>query len=126
VLQRLHVLTKDVESDREGAQAKTTALVLQKFEYCDGLLKIVHVESQQEAQEALMSRKERRRLRKLDERTGYRLLIVDEAHHLYRDDELRKTVEAHTGSTTRRILLSDVSQSAEAHIHYPDGMIATG
>ena len=95
VLQRLHMLTEDGESKTTGS------LVLQKFEIRDGLLELVRMDRAAK---------------------DYTLLIVDEAHHLYPDVELRKIVEAHTGSRTRRVFLSDVSQWTTADVGYPSGM----
>jgi hypothetical protein len=87
----------------EDGESKTTgSLVLQKFKITpDGLLELVHMDRAAE---------------------DYTLLIVDEAHHLYPDVELRKIVEAHTGSSTRRVFLSDVSQWTTADVGYPSGM----
>ena len=41
------------------------------------------------------------------------LVVVDEAHRIYPEPTLRSHVEAHVHYTTRRILLSDPSQSSE-------------
>jgi hypothetical protein len=50
---------------------------------------------------------------------AYRLVVVDEAHHVYGDDALRAAVEALVAPTTRRLLLSDVSQCRSRHVFYP-------
>jgi hypothetical protein len=102
VLRRLYVLSEDGQSD--GSNPGTT-LVLQQFHYNNNKqqLEIIPVDSSKSAVE-------------------YSLLIVDEAHHLYRHKEYRETVEAHTGPSTRRILLSDVSQWTGAEPEYPKDM----
>ena len=57
-------------------------------------------------------------------RDGYALVVVDESHHLYRQSQLRALVENHvTRSVTRRLLLSDVSQSLGRDIPFPEGMV---
>ena len=53
----------------------------------------------------------------------YSLLVVDEAHHLYRDDQMRVAIEDFvTPEATRRLLLSDISQSTLYAIPYPKNM----
>eukprot|EP00966_Prymnesium_polylepis_P038646 897100-Prymnesium_polylepis.1 len=52
----------------------------------------------------------------------YLLVVVDEAHHLYGQPAMRATVESHVKAGTRRLLLSDISQSLGLHIQYPDGL----
>ena len=54
----------------------------------------------------------------------YELVVVDEAHHIYRDARFRKRVEDFIGDKTRLWLLSDISQSRDKGIEYPsDDMI---
>ena len=54
----------------------------------------------------------------------YDLVIVDEAHHIYRHPEkvaeIAKYVAA--GGKTRRVLLSDVSQATDEGLGYPDDL----
>ena len=50
------------------------------------------------------------------------LVCVDEAHHIYRDVELRRAVEKRVGEASRRVLLSDISQSRGRDLPYPEGM----
>ena len=51
----------------------------------------------------------------------YSLLVVDEAHHIYKDHGLRDAVEKHVPEGCRRMLLSDISQSSGRDIAYPAG-----
>mmetsp|Transcript_39584 Transcript_39584/g.93243 ORF Transcript_39584/g.93243 Transcript_39584/m.93243 type:complete len:1576 (-) Transcript_39584:125-4852(-) len=52
----------------------------------------------------------------------YSLVAVDEAHHVYADPTLARQVEAFvTPQCTRRLLLSDLSQSLGRDLPYPDG-----
>ena len=53
---------------------------------------------------------------------GFDLVVVDEAHHLYRDDKLRALVERQIGASARRLILSDLSQSDGRLISYPSPM----
>jgi serine/threonine protein kinase/tetratricopeptide (TPR) repeat protein len=110
VLQRLHVLTctEDDQSTalpKKGPAAFEDAMVLQ-FKCCDGLLKTFRVDN---------------------DTLEYSLLIVDEAHHIYCDTSatsLRHSIERYTCANTRRVLLSDVSQSTQAEMEYPLGRMA--
>eukprot|EP00927_Polykrikos_kofoidii_P057530 TRINITY_DN5166_c0_g3_i1.p1 TRINITY_DN5166_c0_g3~~TRINITY_DN5166_c0_g3_i1.p1 ORF type:complete len:1629 (-),score=297.62 TRINITY_DN5166_c0_g3_i1:33-4919(-) len=59
----------------------------------------------------------------------YALVVVDEAHHVYSSDDARRCIEAYIargdddgGRMTRRLLLSDLSQSLGRRIAYPDGL----
>ena len=56
--------------------------------------------------------------------SGYDMVIVDEAHHVYRDERFRGRAESYVreGTATRRWLLSDISQSRGKDIEYPGGM----
>ena len=50
----------------------------------------------------------------------YALVVVDEAHHLYRDPHCRKLIETYADHpSTHRMLLSDVSQSHGRKIDWP-------
>ena len=50
----------------------------------------------------------------------FRMVVVDEGHHIYKNAALRETVESYvTPSCTRRIVLADVSQSLGQDIAYP-------
>ena len=51
----------------------------------------------------------------------YSLVVVDEAHHIYKDRGLRDAVEKHVPKGCRRMLLSDISQSSGREIAYPTG-----
>ena len=42
---------------------------------------------------------------------NFALVVVDESHHIYSDKQLRGQVEAYVQGETRRMLISDVSQS---------------
>ena len=54
-----------------------------------------------------------------DATASFSLIVVDEAHHVYANDERRKSVESCVApQTTRRVLLSDASQGASA-VAYP-------
>lgn len=53
---------------------------------------------------------------------GYAMVIIDEAHHVYSRPAARSAVEALVTSGTRRMLLSDVSQSHGRGIDYPPGL----
>jgi hypothetical protein len=58
-----------------------------------------------------------------NEGVPYSLVVVDEAHHLYRDDRARHTIESFvTPGASKRMLLSDISQSTQYDIPYPQGM----
>jgi hypothetical protein len=121
VLQRLHVLTEDDQSSTPGS------LVLQKFENRDGSLEIVRVDRQLYSPlpnwiSTSAPLPNSFTIQEGGKPADYSLLIVDEAHHLYRDNMLRHIVEAHTGRTTRRILLSDVSQWSTAELDFPKCM----
>eukprot|EP01043_Picozoa_sp_COSAG02_P002431 COSAG02_NODE_56_length_43700_cov_33.650765_2_plen_1893_part_00 len=50
----------------------------------------------------------------------YSLVVIDEAHHIFRDDRLRTTVESY--SAARYMLLSDVSQSLHDGVPFPDDL----
>ena len=50
------------------------------------------------------------------------VVVVDEAHHVYKDGHLRDLVEQHVKPGARRLLLSDLSQSYGRKIRYPDGL----
>ena len=52
---------------------------------------------------------------------AFALVVADEAHHIYGQQELRELVEGHVGPSTRRLLLADVSQSRGDSIAYPEG-----
>mgnify|MGYP002842149285 CR=1 FL=1 len=54
----------------------------------------------------------------LAENPGFDLVVVDEAHHLYRDEGSRALVEKQVGNA-RRLILSDLSQSDGRDIPYP-------
>ena len=41
----------------------------------------------------------------------YQMVVVDESHHIYRDEALRLVVERHVGPGSQRLIISDVSQS---------------
>jgi hypothetical protein len=103
VLKRLYVLTEDGTSESSNPGS---SLVLQQFKYNarKQQLEMFNVNG-----EAAMD-------------YSYSLLVVDEAHHLYRHNGHREVVEAHTGPSTRRILLSDVSQWTGDELEYPVGM----
>ena len=49
----------------------------------------------------------------------FRMVVVDEGHHIYNNAALRETVESHVAPSTRRIVLADVSQSLGQDIAYP-------
>lgn len=52
----------------------------------------------------------------------YSLVVVDEAHHIYKNRGLRDAVEKHVPASCRRMLLSDISQqSSGTDIVYPPG-----
>ena len=54
---------------------------------------------------------------------SYNLVVVDEAHHIYSNTTHRAAIESHvSGAGSRRLLLSDVSQSLGEKIDYPTGM----
>eukprot|EP01047_Picozoa_sp_COSAG01_P026786 COSAG01_NODE_1738_length_9362_cov_3.455468_4_plen_762_part_00 len=48
----------------------------------------------------------------------YGLVVIDEAHHIYRDEALRSSVTKYT-QDTRLMLLSDVSQSRRSDVQFP-------
>ena len=50
---------------------------------------------------------------------GFDLVVVDEAHHLYRDDKLRSLLERQIRASARRVILSDLSQSDGRLVSYP-------
>ena len=62
-----------------------------------------------------------------------KLIVVDEAHHLYADDHLRTAVDqlvapppgadASQGTVPQLLLLSDLSQSQGTKIAYPTGLV---
>ena len=54
----------------------------------------------------------------------YSLVVVDEAHHIYKDRGMRDAVEKHVPASCRRMLLSDISQSSGSgrDIDYPKGL----
>jgi len=53
----------------------------------------------------------------------YDLVVIDEAHHVFRDDALREAVMPYLASSnTRCMLLSDVSQSLRNDIKFPEGL----
>ena len=56
----------------------------------------------------------------VEKRSDYALIVVDEAHHIFRDEQLRATIEGYAG--TRRMLLSDVSQGLHDGVPFPDGL----
>ena len=49
----------------------------------------------------------------------FRMVVVDEGHHIYNNASMRETVESHMAPSTRRIVLADVSQSLGQDIAYP-------
>ena len=51
----------------------------------------------------------------------YSLVVVDEAHHIYKDRGMRDAVEIHVPAGCWRMLLSDISQSSGRDIVYPPG-----
>jgi ribosomal protein L21 len=59
--------------------------------------------------------------REEEEVPPFRLMVVDEGHHIYRDPVMRAQVEAYVQpeGRTRRIVLADVSQSLGDAIDYP-------
>jgi hypothetical protein len=50
----------------------------------------------------------------------YSLVVVDEAHHIYKDRGMRDAVEIHVPAGCRRMLLSDISQSSGRDIDWPE------
>eukprot|EP01046_Picozoa_sp_COSAG06_P045074 COSAG06_NODE_6175_length_3068_cov_1.755136_1_plen_864_part_10 len=53
----------------------------------------------------------------------YDLVVIDEAHHVFKDDRLRAIVEPYLApEKTRCLLLSDVSQSLRNDIKFPLGL----
>lgn len=54
---------------------------------------------------------------------GYKLVIVDEAHHIFGNLGLKESVERYMHKTDEqvRLLLSDISQSTGRNINYGDG-----
>ena len=50
---------------------------------------------------------------------AYSLVIVDEAHHIYKDPALARAVAAYTPPTAELLLLSDISQSTGREIGFP-------
>ena len=50
---------------------------------------------------------------------AFDLVVVDEAHHVYRDATLRARVEKRFRAGARRLILSDLSQSDGREIPYP-------
>ena len=50
----------------------------------------------------------------------YDLVVIDEAHHLFRDEASRQLVEPFVQASKRCMLLSDISQSLREDIQYPD------
>ena len=54
--------------------------------------------------------------------TKYTMVVVDEAHHLYRDEEARDIIAPLVGEGTRLLLLSDVSQSLGDQVDFPPGL----
>ena len=50
----------------------------------------------------------------------FKMVVVDEGHHIYNNASLREAVESHVAPSTRRIVLADVSQSLGRDIAYPD------
>ena len=57
-----------------------------------------------------------------DDGCSYALVVVDEAHHVYSSPQARETVEGFVGAHSRRMLLSDVSQSLGCNVRYPAPM----
>ena len=53
-------------------------------------------------------------------RASYDLIVIDEAHHIYRDEQLRAIVGRYAGN--RRMLLSDVSQGLHDGLPFPDDL----
>jgi len=51
---------------------------------------------------------------------AYDLVVVDEAHHLYNSPAARVAIERHVSETSRRLLLSDISQTVSRVVPYPD------
>ena len=51
---------------------------------------------------------------------NYDLIVIDEAHHIYRDEQLRAIVGRYAGN--RRMLLSDVSQGLHDWLPFPDDL----
>ena len=47
----------------------------------------------------------------------FTLVVVDESHHIYSVPKLRDTVESYVTGDTRRVLVSDVSQSLGWGVH---------
>ena len=54
--------------------------------------------------------------------TKYTMVVVDESHHLYRDEEARDIISPLVGEGTRLLLLSDVSQSLGDQVDFPPGL----
>ena len=50
----------------------------------------------------------------------YDLVVIDEAHHLFRDEASKQLVEPFVHASERCMLLSDISQSLREDIKYPD------
>eukprot|EP01049_Picozoa_sp_SAG25_P009825 SAG25_NODE_1010_length_4313_cov_1.562411_1_plen_1437_part_11 len=59
----------------------------------------------------------------VDKTPTYDLVVIDEAHHVFKDDVLRAAVAPYLEpSKTRCMLLSDVSQSLRSDIEFPEGL----
>lgn len=52
---------------------------------------------------------------------SFDMIVVDEAHHIYRNAIDARSIEAHAGANTRCIYLTDVSQSEEI-VLFPPGL----
>lgn len=55
-------------------------------------------------------------------RESYDTMVVDEAHHLYRDPVARDQVNQYMNEKTRLLILSDISQSGTSKVDYPPGL----
>eukprot|EP01047_Picozoa_sp_COSAG01_P035256 COSAG01_NODE_2693_length_7243_cov_4.778695_1_plen_1576_part_00 len=53
---------------------------------------------------------------------AYDLVVIDEAHHIWRDTQLRASVEEHLRSAKRTMFLSDISQSLYGGCDFPAGL----
>jgi hypothetical protein len=51
---------------------------------------------------------------------AFKLVVVDEGHHIYKSEQAKRLVEAYVGEGTSRMVLADISQSMGGRIAYPN------
>ena len=74
--------------------------------------------------ELTSTRVEMRELKSTSPAEQYRLVVVDESHHISKDPATRDIVERHISKGSQRLLISDISQSSGQGVAYPDGLVS--